>query len=54
MPDVELMPEGPVRDLLLREGVRAVLAVPLLREERVIGGLVIRRKARRASFRRQW
>ena len=38
------MPEGPVRDLLLREGVRAVLAVPLLREERVIGGLVIRRK----------
>ena len=44
MPDVELMSEGPVRDLLLREGVRAVLAVPLLREERVIGGLVIRRK----------
>ncbi len=34
----------PVRDLLLREGVRAVLAVPLLREERVIGALVIRRK----------
>ena len=33
-----------MRDLLLREGVRAVLAVPLLREERVIGALVIRRK----------
>ena len=45
MPDVLLMPEGPVRDLLLREGARAVLAVPLLREEQVIGGLVIRRKA---------
>jgi signal transduction histidine kinase/CheY-like chemotaxis protein/putative methionine-R-sulfoxide reductase with GAF domain len=45
MPDVKLMHEGPVRDLLLREGARAVLAVPLLREERVIGGLVIRRKA---------
>ena len=44
MPDIELMSEGPVRDLLLREDVRAVLAVPLLREERVIGGLVIRRK----------
>jgi len=45
MPDVKLMPEGPVRDLLLQEGARAVLAVPLMREERVIGGLVIRRKA---------
>jgi signal transduction histidine kinase/CheY-like chemotaxis protein len=45
MPDIGLMSEGPVRDLLLREDVRAVLAVPLLREERVIGGLVIRRKA---------
>jgi signal transduction histidine kinase/DNA-binding response OmpR family regulator len=44
MPDVSRMPESPVRDLLLREGVRAVLAVPLLREERVIGGLVIRRR----------
>jgi signal transduction histidine kinase/DNA-binding response OmpR family regulator len=32
-----------VRDTLLREGIRAVLAVPLLREERVIGALVIRR-----------
>ena len=45
MPDIGLMSEGPVRDLLLRQDVRAVLAVPLLREERVIGGLVVRRKA---------
>ncbi len=45
MPDIELMREGPVRDLLLREDVRAVLAVPLLREEQVIGELVIRRRA---------
>ena len=36
--------EGPVRDLLLREGIRAVLAVPLLRDEQVIGALVVRRK----------
>jgi signal transduction histidine kinase/DNA-binding response OmpR family regulator/putative methionine-R-sulfoxide reductase with GAF domain len=43
-PDVGLMRADPVRDLLLREGVRAVLAVPLLREDRVIGGLVIRRR----------
>jgi signal transduction histidine kinase/DNA-binding protein len=45
MPDIRQMADGPVRDLLLREGVRAVLAVPLLREERVIGGLVVRRRA---------
>ena len=43
-PDVALMREDPVRDLLLRQGIRAVLAVPLLREGRVVGGLVIRRK----------
>jgi serine phosphatase RsbU (regulator of sigma subunit)/anti-sigma regulatory factor (Ser/Thr protein kinase)/HAMP domain-containing protein len=33
-----------LRDLLLRGGVRAILAVPLLREERVVGAMVIRRK----------
>jgi signal transduction histidine kinase/CheY-like chemotaxis protein len=32
-----------LRDLLLREGIRSILAVPLLREDRVIGALVIRR-----------
>jgi two-component system NtrC family sensor kinase len=34
---------GPDRERLL-EGVHAVLAVPLLREDKVIGGLVIRRR----------
>jgi len=33
-----------LRDLLLREGIRSVLAVPLLREDKVIGALVIRRQ----------
>ncbi len=33
-----------MRDLLLREGMRVVLAVPLLREDLVIGALVIRSK----------
>ena len=33
-----------LQQLLLKEGIRALLAVPLLREERVIGALVIRRK----------
>ena len=35
---------GPLRDALVREGYRAVLAVPLVREDRVIGGLVVTRK----------
>ncbi len=33
-----------LRELLLSAGIRAVLAVPLLREERVIGALSIRRR----------
>jgi len=33
-----------VRETLLREGIRAVLAVPLLREDQLIGALVVRRK----------
>ena len=53
VPDVEKGEDSRMRDPLLREGVRAVLAVPLLREERVIGALVIRR-TRRASSRKPW
>ena len=34
-----------VRQMLERFGFRASLAVPLLREDRIIGGLVVRRKA---------
>jgi GAF domain-containing protein/anti-sigma regulatory factor (Ser/Thr protein kinase) len=34
-----------MRQLLERFGFRASLAVPLMREERIIGGLVVRRKA---------
>ena len=44
VPDVEKGEDSRMRDPLLREGVRAVLAVPLLREDQVIGALVIRRK----------
>jgi len=36
---------GPRRELLLRSGFRAILAVPLLREDRIVGGLVVSRKA---------
>jgi GAF domain-containing protein/anti-sigma regulatory factor (Ser/Thr protein kinase) len=34
-----------MRDMLARFGFRASLAVPLLREDRIIGGLVVRRKS---------
>jgi signal transduction histidine kinase len=36
---------GPLRDILPRAGFRAVLAVPLLREDRILGGLVLSRKS---------
>jgi GAF domain-containing protein len=35
---------GPLRDILLRRGIRALLAVPLLREDELIGGLTVNRK----------
>ncbi len=37
--------QSPVRDVLLRTGYRAILAVPLLRDDRVLGALVMGRKA---------
>jgi len=43
MIDVAEVSDYRLRDLLLAEGVRSVLAVPLLREEHIIGALVIRR-----------
>jgi signal transduction histidine kinase/DNA-binding response OmpR family regulator len=44
IPDLEQDLTYRLRDLQLRGGFHAVLAVPLLREERVVGGLVVRRK----------
>jgi len=35
---------GRLKDVLLRAGVRSLLAIPLLRENRIIGGLVVNRK----------
>ena len=35
---------GRLREVLLRSGVRSLLAVPLLREDRIIGGLVVNRR----------
>jgi GAF domain-containing protein/anti-sigma regulatory factor (Ser/Thr protein kinase) len=36
---------GPLRDVLLRTGTRAVLAVPMLRENELIGGLTVNKRA---------
>jgi GAF domain-containing protein/DNA-binding response OmpR family regulator/anti-sigma regulatory factor (Ser/Thr protein kinase) len=36
---------GRLKDVLLRAGVRSLLAIPLLREARIIGGLVVNRKS---------
>jgi len=35
---------GPLRDLLLRTGWRALLAIPLLREDHLIGGLAVNKE----------
>jgi len=45
IPDILIEPDYPFRDILAREGYRAVLSVPMLRDERVIGTVVVVRKA---------
>jgi signal transduction histidine kinase len=47
IPDIEAEGayEGRMRDEMRRTGLRAVLALPLLREDRILGGLVVLRKA---------
>ena len=37
--------QSPVRDALARVGLRALLAVPMLAEDRLIGGLVVHRRS---------
>ena len=46
IPDIGAAGEyrSPLRDVLLRTGTRALLAVPLLREDTLIGGLTINKK----------
>ena len=44
IPDLTSEPSYRLLDVLGRAGFRALLAVPMLREERVIGALVVRRK----------
>ena len=42
--DIREEPTYPLREIIERDGFRALLAVPLLREDRLIGGLVVRRR----------
>jgi signal transduction histidine kinase len=46
IPDVEVADayHGPLRDVMRETRFRAVLAVPLLREDRIVGGLVVARR----------
>jgi signal transduction histidine kinase len=37
--------QSPVRDLIAAAGYRALLAIPLLREDQLLGGLIVNRKA---------
>jgi GAF domain-containing protein/anti-sigma regulatory factor (Ser/Thr protein kinase) len=45
IPDVRNEARTPMNDIILREGYRAVLVMPLLRPDRIVGALVVRRKA---------
>jgi adenylate cyclase len=45
IPDVRNDPSSPVLDVIVRAGFRALLTVPLLGADRIVGALVVRRKA---------
>ena len=44
-PDLDKLPTSPMNDIISRAGFRAVLLVPLLHSDRVVGALVVRRRA---------
>ena len=43
--DIQNEPPSPVNDINLREGYRAILIIPLLRPDNIVGALVVRRKS---------
>jgi signal transduction histidine kinase len=45
IPDVRNDPLSPVLDVIVRAGFRALLTVPLVGADRIVGALVVRRKA---------
>ena len=44
VPDLEKDAPSPVNDIILREGYRSLLIIPLLRPDHIVGALVVRRK----------
>ena len=44
IPDLDREPGHPITDALRAAGIRAVLAVPLMQQDRVVGVLIVRRK----------
>src|SRR5262249_3568654 len=44
VPDLKDEPPSAVKDIVLREGYHGLLVVPLLRPDRVVGALVVRRR----------
>ena len=45
VPDIQNEPPSPVNDINLQAGYRAVLIIPLLRPDNIVGALVVRRKS---------
>jgi signal transduction histidine kinase len=45
VPDIRDEPTSPVNEIILREGYRGILVIPLLRPDHIVGALVVRRKA---------
>ena len=43
VPDIRNQP-SPVNEIILREGYRGILIIPLLRPDHIVGALVVRRK----------
>ena len=44
VPDTRDEPASPVNEIILREGYRRILIIPLLRPDHIVGALVVRRK----------
>src|SRR6516162_6765424 len=44
VPDIRNEPTSPVNELIVREGYRGILVIPLLRPDHIVGALVVRRK----------
>jgi signal transduction histidine kinase len=44
VPDICNEPTSPVNEIIVREGYRGILVIPLLRPDQIVGALVVRRK----------